>query len=571
MIINYIEFKNIKSYGNKLQRINFNTEGNLILLTGTNGSGKSTIQDSIDLSLFNQVRGKETSKIPLKYFPNRLNKELYVAINFKNNNGDIIDIERKINPNDFSIMKNNEPYTERFKILSEEEKEKIIGFNYNTFKSFISLSMNDFRNFIKLTPEDKRNLLNRLFNLEEIDMYYSINKELINQNKKEIERLTMDIVSINKTLKEYTSILKDKKNNENKESKEVLKQKIKEYKERYQSKKDEISKIDSKISDFLIKIQENKNNISSAETENIKRRTELNDINEKIKIYESGGCPYCSSDLNDEHHHNILDELKAKKAILKETILNNGDLSIIFKGNNTSLLRQQRILEESKGNLMDELNDIKVKVLSLKDKIENYDDTVDNILSEIKEKGSNLLKEKKEKETRIILLKEENETLNQLKDILSEDGVRKKIISSIIPPINETLSKLLNKINYPYTVALDDNFDAIIYDKGDIIYNEIMSNGEIRMLSLCIAISYIEMVRKMNNINILFMDEVFQSVHKENINLILDLLKVFSKENNLNLILVHHGLEEVNPKIFDKIISVEKEFFSDIKIIDNKL
>lgn len=98
-----------------------------------------------------------------------------------------------------------------------------------------------------------------------------------------------------------------------------------------------------------------------------------------------------------------------------------------------------------------------------------------------------------------------------------------------------------------------------------------MSNGEIRMLSLCIAISYIEMVRKMNNINILFMDEVFQSVHKENINLILDLLKVFSKENNLNLILVHHGLEEVNPKIFDKIISVEKEFFSDIKIIDNKL
>ena len=571
MIINYIEFKNIKSYGNKLQRINFNTEGNLILLTGTNGSGKSTIQDSIDLSLFNQVRGKETSKIPLKYFPNRLNKELYVAINFKNNNGDIIDIERKINPNDFSILKNNEPYTERFKILSEEEKEKIIGFNYNTFKSFISLSMNDFRNFIKLTPDDKRNLLNRLFNLEEIDMYYSINKELINQNKKEIERLTMDIVSINKTLKEYTSILKDKKNNENKESKEVLKQKIKEYKERYQSKKDEISKIDSKISDFLIKIQENKNNISSAETENIKRRTELNDINEKIKIYESGGCPYCSSDLNDEHHHNILDELKAKKAILKETILNNGDLSIIFKGNNTSLLRQQRILEDSKGNLMDELNDIKVKVLSLKDKIENYDDTVDNILSEIKEKGSNLLKEKKEKETRIILLKEENETLNQLKDILSEDGVRKKIISSIIPPINETLSKLLNKINYPYTVALDDNFDAIIYDKGDIIYNEIMSNGEIRMLSLCIAISYIEMVRKMNNINILFMDEVFQSVHKENINLILDLLKVFSKENNLNLILVHHGLEEVNPKIFDKIISVEKEFFSDIKIIDNKL
>ena len=225
MIINYVEFRNIKSYGNKLQRINFDTNGKLILLTGTNGSGKSTIQDSIDLSIFNQVRGKETAKIPLKYFPNRLNKELYVAINFKNNNNDIIDIERKIQPNDFSILKNSEPYTERFKIMSEEEKEKLIGFNYNTFKSFISLSMNDFRNFIRLTPEDKRNLLNRLFNLEEIDMYYSINKELINQNKKEIERLTIDILSINKTLKEYTSLLKDKKDVNVKETKEELKDK----------------------------------------------------------------------------------------------------------------------------------------------------------------------------------------------------------------------------------------------------------------------------------------------------------------------------------------------------------
>ena len=56
MIINSLEFRNIKSYGNKVQRLEFDTEGGLILLTGTNGAGKSTIQDSIDLALFNQVR-----------------------------------------------------------------------------------------------------------------------------------------------------------------------------------------------------------------------------------------------------------------------------------------------------------------------------------------------------------------------------------------------------------------------------------------------------------------------------------------------------------------------------------
>ena len=61
------------------------------------------------------------------------------------------------------------------------------------------------------------------------------------------------------------------------------------------------------------------------------------------------------------------------------------------------------------------------------------------------------------------------------------------------------------------------------------------------------------------------MDEVFQSIHKDNINLILGLLKVFSKKNKLNLILIHHGLEELDSTLFDRIISVEKDLFSDIK------
>ena len=74
MIINSLEFRNIKSYGNKVQKLEFDTEGGLILLTGTNGAGKSTIQDSIDLALFNQVRGKQSDTERIKRFPKRLNK-----------------------------------------------------------------------------------------------------------------------------------------------------------------------------------------------------------------------------------------------------------------------------------------------------------------------------------------------------------------------------------------------------------------------------------------------------------------------------------------------------------------
>jgi len=565
MIINSLEFRNIKSYGNKVQRLEFDTEGGLILLTGTNGAGKSTIQDSIDLALFNQVRGKQTAKIPLKHFPNRLNKELQVSINFNNSNDDLIEIERKIEPNSFTIKKNFEPFTERFKVMSPEERERVIGFDYNTFKSFISLSMNDFLNFIKLTPEDKRNLLNRLFNLEEIDNYFSITKELINQNKKEIEHLTIDITNIDRTLNEYKSIIKDKKGSGNKLSKEGIKELMVSQKETYISKRDEIKKIEGKISDFMVKIQENKNTINVTENENIKRRTELNDILDKIKLYENGKCPYCLSDLSDSTHKNMLEELRVKKGEYKENILNNDGKVNHYREENNGLIRQQRIIQDSKETMTEEFTNLKAELLMLKDKYDNYNEDEVDVIKELKEKGSKLVKDRKEKLSRITELRTDISTLDELKDILSEKGVRKELISSLVPPINASLTSLLEDTNYPYRVELDDNFDALIYDRGDLVYPEIISNGEARILNVCIAVSYIEMVRKMNNINVLFMDEVFQSIHKDNINLILGLLKVFSKKNKLNLILVHHGLEEVDSKIFDRIISVEKDLFSDIK------
>ena len=564
MIINSLEFRNIKSYGNKVQRLEFDTDGGLILLTGTNGAGKSTIQDSIDLALFNQVRGKQTAKIPLKHFPNRLNKELHVSINFKNSNDDIIEIDRKIQPNSFTVKKNSESITERFKLMSEEEREKLIGFNYNTFKSFISLSMNDFLNFIKLSPEDKRNLLNRLFNLEEIDNYFSISKELINQNKKEIERNVIDISNIDKTLSEYKSIISDKKESENKLTKEEIKESIFSKKEEYTKKKTEIKKIEDSISNFLVKIQENRNTISITETENIRRRTELTEIREKIKLYEKGKCPYCYSDLTDDEHQNMKEELKVKRDELKKVILNNEGKVNHYKEENNGLSGQQRMIQESKDSMGKEFTNMKAHLLMLKDKYDNYNEDEVDIIKELKTKGSKLIRERKEKLQRITVLRSENTVLDGLKNILSEKGVRKELISSLVPPINESLTNLLEETKYPYRVELDDNFDALIYDRGESVYPEIISNGEARILNVCIAVSYIEMVRKMNNINILFMDEVFQSIHKDNINLILGLLKIFSKKNKLNLILVHHGLEEVDSRIFDRIISVEKDLFSDI-------
>ena len=52
-----------------------------------------------------------------------------------------------------------------------------------TFKCFISMSINDFKNFISLSNEEKQILLDKLFNLEVINILNGILKDINKSNK----------------------------------------------------------------------------------------------------------------------------------------------------------------------------------------------------------------------------------------------------------------------------------------------------------------------------------------------------------------------------------------------------
>jgi DNA repair exonuclease SbcCD ATPase subunit len=194
MIINSIGLKNFKSYGNNMQKIPFKTGGEFILLSGDNESGKSSLLESIDFTLYGTVRGKNKLKIAVTKLPNRINKNLETEINFTNDDGNNIIIRRKIEPTSMDVFKNGKLYNKEFKSMTSDEKEKFIGLEYNTYKSLISLNLSDFANFINLETETKRKLVNKLFNITEIDEYFSIAKEIVKNSYKEKERLDYGII-----------------------------------------------------------------------------------------------------------------------------------------------------------------------------------------------------------------------------------------------------------------------------------------------------------------------------------------------------------------------------------------
>ena len=432
MIIKNVKFKNISSYGNKLQELSFTDEGGLILLTGTNGAGKSTIQNAIDICIFNTGRGKNLTRIPLKDFPNRNNKNLFVNVDFLNQNGDTINIIRKIAPNDFKITVNEQDYTERFKLMNETQKENFIGFNYQTFKSFISLSMNDFLNFINLKAEDKRNLLNRLFNLDEIDNYFSITKELLNQNKKEIEKLSLEIINIDNDVKEYIILIKKHNLEITITNKSELKNQILTLKTKYETLEDDNILLKNKISDYQVLIQENKNNINLNDNDSIVKRTQLNELRKKIQIFQNGKCPYCDSDLNHDNHNVSLIDMKTKDDEIIKNININNSINNELKFKNTEFYKQNELINSALLNNIDIINDIKAEIRVLKNKFDTPEINTPSIIDDIKKLGIEAKKNKEFKLERINFLKQENLNLNELLLLFDEDGIRKNIIKSII-------------------------------------------------------------------------------------------------------------------------------------------
>jgi len=194
MLIKEIGIRGYKSFGNNEQILKLNTDkGELVLLVGSNGNGKSSLLESFEFSLYGKVKSAKSKKWhKLSTLPNRINGELLNSIKFQSNGVDI-EVKRGISPNKLELWENGVLNERAGKANIDEKIEKYVGMDIETFKSFISLSINDFKNFISLSNEEKQLLLDKLFNLEVINILNGILKDINKNNKVRMASLDSEI------------------------------------------------------------------------------------------------------------------------------------------------------------------------------------------------------------------------------------------------------------------------------------------------------------------------------------------------------------------------------------------
>ena len=376
-----IAWRNICSYGNKLQEFTFSDTPELILVEGKNGSGKSSIKEALTISLYGKSAVRKTKDIP-----NRINKNAYTCIDFLSSSGNSIRLERGIDPNYTNLTIDNSAHNlpDKRKVDSFVEEE-LIDFPFSVFSNTISLSFEDFKSFIKLTPTDKRKIIDRIFGTDVLTEMSNHVKEDSRENKSNILFIESDIESNRETLSKSKEQLDILKNSITKENTEEISSNLKQI----EIKNTEVSSYKKTISSITSETVSLKAKLQSLNTTYSKNNAALAEIAKKLEIYELSKCPHCLSDLTDSDHNEIKTAILEKQDIFNKRVPNLeseiDDLRSKLKESES--IGQVHTLEMSKLNL--DIINLQESIENLKAKdVSKQTSALSNIISNIEQKIS---------------------------------------------------------------------------------------------------------------------------------------------------------------------------------------
>lgn len=95
---------------------------------------------------------------------------------------------------------------------------------------------------------------------------------------------------------------------------------------------------------------------------------------------------------------------------------------------------------------------------------------------------------------------------------------------------------------------------------------ESLSTGQKKKMNLIVLLSFIELIKlKHNNMNVMFLDEIFSGLDKKNVYMAIEILREYADKYNMTIFVVSH--ESLPEEFFDKKIDVTMpNHFSEISV-----
>lgn len=509
--------------------------GVTIIINGPNGMGKSTIFSALVWGLYGKNIKQSSSVLTWKRYQPKDYSGVKVEVYFSNK-GHLYKIIRcqKYTKNlgdgakggdRLLIYCDAELKDIKGKIPTQEFINSVLGFDYSVFINSVMFGQG-LKRLIQETNADKKKLFDEIFNLNFIQLA-----------KEEA------LVEYNKVCLEY----KDTKNNKEHIESEIdtLEGINKELEEQYKNDLKELEEYGVKFHKALSEVKRELKNLNFDENEGKVLTKALLKLDKQRNKLKEG----TSTSVKDLIYklHDLLVNKKVDEALQNINYLIKGyeELELLNKQKEDTFSRYNRYNERKI-----ERDKLKIKIDNLRHDIRR----VNKDMKDLEDKHKNNLS--KNYSRKIEVLKKDEVKLNQnlevlgklvdnydwvIKDPLGNQGLKAYLFENSLQQLNNILYKYSELLGFKVEFSIDldssrKDFITLIEKDGVIIdYNE-LSGGEKQLVNIAMAFAMNEVLTASRGINLAFLDEVFESLSSDNIEVVVTLINRLFEHKTLFLI-----------------------------------
>ena len=520
-----------------------------VVIKAPNGSGKSTIFSSLVWCLYGKtIKGVSDVNTKKKYRTKEYkgtkvttyfqkDGDVYMVTRCQNYTGNLEDGTK--GRDRLQIIKNAEVVDIKSKPRLQEYLVQELGLSYPLFMNSIMFGQG-MKKLIQETNSDKKKIFEEVFNLN----YLNIAKNIAQKGKSQIQG------QVELCRSEYNSI-----NREYESCRETYLE-LKESEEAFDKRRNK-------------DIKEKQGNIRSLEKEIRYKKEGLG----SLKLVED------EIQANKLQEKALKEKLEAARNISNQPLEDVIDSIILLLEKNKVKKALQKVKTIKKAySDIEGYSDERDKVLNILSKLRTKEREVqrakyilDNLTSKLKEAKRELARlesntdqkvnspkyEKKAKSLKI-KLKEQKAILEQkekeledyewlLNDPLSNKGIKAFLFDSCLGQLNDTLEKYAEVLGFRISFEVDlestkKDFVTLIEMDGEIYDYDELSGGQQQLCNVAMAFAMNESLTASKDINIAFLDEVFESLSMDNVEIVIGLIKKTFEEKVLFLITHHESI-----------------------------
>ena len=476
-----VRYKNFLSTGQQFIEVPLNTGGTTLII-GDNGSGKSTMLDALCFGLFN----RPFRDIKKDQIVNSINeKDCLVEIDLQIGSNKYT-IKRGIKPAIFEIWCNDKMLNQdaASKDYQKHLEDNILRLNFRSFTQVVILGSSSFVPFMRLRARHRRQVVEEILDIE---IFSRMNLLLREKNKAKDEEIRSAEFSVN--LFEEKILDQDKhiqdlqyRNKQSIESKEAQIEKEDTGKKQYEEDIKDLEKEINTLRDKILDETDVKNKHMKFHQLEAKLETNCSKHKSILKFFEENDdCPTCKQTIDEtfkskeiQEKKNKIDEIETGMAQMANDIQKIEARMKTINDTAVAIREKEMLIERYKTSI---------------ENVDRYIRTVRNEVDDLRDEkestgeAKGVLKQLKESltdaETNKTKLKDDKLYLDTARELMTDTGIKTKIIKQYLPIMNQLINKHLQRLDFYVNFTLDDEFNETIKSRfRDAFQYNSFSEGE---------------------------------------------------------------------------------------------